>query len=176
MTARVEKTATIAEPFASDEARWQAVVARDSAADGHFYYSVRTTGVFCKPSCAARLALLKNVRFHVTCQDAEAAGFRPCKRCKPTEASLTERHASVIARACRMIEAAEEVPSLDELASSVGMSRYHFHRTFKEQTGLTPKGYATAHRARTRSRTTRKEFNSDPGNLWSRFQLQQSVL
>ncbi|AGA26990.1 bifunctional DNA-binding transcriptional regulator/O6-methylguanine-DNA methyltransferase Ada [Singulisphaera acidiphila] len=147
MTTVVEKSEEIARPFSSDEARWRAVTDRDPAADGHFYFSVRTTGVYCKPSCPARLALRENVRFHATCQNAEAAGFRACKRCKPNEASLTERQASVVARACRTIEEAEEVPSLEELATSVGMSRYHFHRIFKEQTGLTPKGYASAHRA-----------------------------
>ena len=147
MTTVIENTQETMKPFSSDEARWQAVRDRDPAADGLFYFSVRTTGVYCKPSCPARLALRKNVRFHATCQDAEAAGFRACKRCKPTEASLTERHASVVARACRAIEEADEVPSLDELAASVSMSPYHFHRIFKEQTGLTPKGYASAHRA-----------------------------
>ncbi|HEX5380400.1 MAG TPA: Ada metal-binding domain-containing protein, partial [Phenylobacterium sp.] len=70
-----------------DEARWAAVVAKDREADGRFYYSVRTTGVYCRPSCAARLANRSNVAFHLTPADAEAAGFRPCKRCRPTEAS-----------------------------------------------------------------------------------------
>lgn len=121
---------------------------RDPAADGAFVYSVRTTGVYCRPTCAARLALRKNVRFHATCGDAEKAGFRPCKRCTPTGEALTARHVSAVAQACRAIEEAEDVPSLDELASSVGLSSYHFHRIFKKHTGLTPKGYAAANRAR----------------------------
>ena len=148
MTAAPEKTDRISRNYTDDEGRWQAVESRDPAADGAFVYSVRTTGVYCRPTCAARLALRKNVRFHATCQEAEKAGFRPCKRCKPAGESLTERHASAVAQACRAIEEADEVPSLDELASLVGMSRYYFHRVFKACTGLTPKGYAAAHRSR----------------------------
>src|SRR4051794_30396302 len=79
--------------FSTDEERWQAVQSRDAAADGAFVYSVRTTGVYCRPNCTARPALRKNVRFHATCQDAERAGFRACKRCKPQEASLVHRQA-----------------------------------------------------------------------------------
>jgi AraC family transcriptional regulator of adaptative response/methylated-DNA-[protein]-cysteine methyltransferase len=148
MTATPEKTDRIPQSFSDDEGRWQAVVNRDPAADGVFFYSVRTTGVYCRPTCAAKLALRKNVRFHATCQDAEKAGFRPCKRCKPTEESLAARHASAVAQACRIIEEADDMPSLDDLASSIGMSSYYFHRVFKTHTGLTPKGYASAHRSR----------------------------
>ena len=78
-------------PFATDQQRWQALVDRDPAADGIFYYSVKTTGIYCRPTCPSRLARRENVRFHATCQAAERAGFRPCKRCRPTEASLRER-------------------------------------------------------------------------------------
>src|SRR4029077_10958099 len=94
-------------PFAGDEQRWAAVVRRDPAADGEFYYAVRTTGVYCRPSCAARLARHENVSFHLTRQAAERAGFRPCKRCKPDQAALAEQYAATVARACRTIEAAE---------------------------------------------------------------------
>jgi AraC family transcriptional regulator of adaptative response/methylated-DNA-[protein]-cysteine methyltransferase len=132
--------------FATDEARWAALAAKDRAADDAFFYSVRTTGVYCRPSCAARPARRENVAFHATTAEAQAAGFRPCKRCKPDEASMTERHAAVIAEACRTIEAAEEVPSLAALARLAGMSRYHFHRLFKAATGVTPKAYADQHR------------------------------
>lgn len=134
--------------FSTDEERWQAVQSRDTAADGTFVYSVRTTGVYCRPNCAARPALRKNVRFHATCQDAERAGFRACKRCKPKSASQSQRHAIAIAQACRLIEESEEALSLDDLASAVGLSRHHFHRLFKAQTGLTPKSYATGQLAR----------------------------
>jgi len=135
-------------PFSCDEERWEAVKRRDRGADGVFYYSVRTTGVYCRPSCAARQARRENVRFHASCAEAERAGFRPCKRCRPTEAAAAERQAAMVARSCRLIEEAEEMPALDALARSTGMSRFHFHRTFKAVTGLTPKAYAAAHRAR----------------------------
>jgi AraC family transcriptional regulator of adaptative response/methylated-DNA-[protein]-cysteine methyltransferase len=133
--------------FADDEARWQAVVRRDRAADSAFCYSVLTTGVYCRPSCASRLARRENVAFHETCEDAAAAGFRPCQRCRPNEAPLGERHAAEVAHACRLIEEAEEPPSLDALASAAGMSRFHFHRVFRAIAGVTPKAYAAARRA-----------------------------
>src|SRR5262249_33171577 len=131
-----------------EDTRWGAVVARDSAADGQFVYSVKTTGVYCRPSCAARLAKPENVQFHRTCADAERAGFRPCKRCKPDQASLTQQHAATVAELCRFIEQAEEAPCLDELAKRAGLSTYRLHRVFKALTGVTPKAYAAAHRAR----------------------------
>ena len=134
-------------PFATDEARWQAVVRRDPAAEGAFFYSVKTTGVYCRPVCPSRPALRKNVQFHDTTQAAERAGFRPCKRCRPNEESLPQRHASIVTQACRFIEEAEESPNLQQLADAVGSSAYHLHRIFKAQTGLTPKQYAAAHRA-----------------------------
>lgn len=133
--------------YATAAQRWAAVQRRDRAADGHFYYSVATTGVYCRPSCAARLALRKNVAFHDTGADAERAGFRPCKRCKPDRAA-DAGHAAAIAAACRTVEQAEEMPSLDALAGEAGLSRFHFHRLFKAATGLTPRQYAAAHRAK----------------------------
>jgi AraC family transcriptional regulator, regulatory protein of adaptative response / methylated-DNA-[protein]-cysteine methyltransferase len=144
--------------FVTADERWAAVVRRDAAADGRFYYSVRTTGVYCRPSCAARRARRENVAFHATCAEAEAAGFRPCKRCRPNEAALAERQAAAVAGACRLIEQAEEAPSLDALARSAGLSRFHFHRVFKAVTGVTPKAYADAHRARrVRDELTQRE-------------------
>lgn len=127
--------------------RWAAVVARDPAADGKFFYSVRTTGVYCRPSCAARRARPENVRFHATSAEAEQAGFRPCKRCRPDEPPRAARHAEKIAGICRRIEAAGTPPSLAELARHAGLSPHHFHRVFKAVTGLTPGAYAAAHRA-----------------------------
>ncbi len=133
--------------FSTDEERWAAVVRRDSAADGIFYYSVRTTGVYCRPSCASRAALRKNVGFHASCEEAEQAGFRACKRCRPNAPGLAEQHAAGVARACRLIEGSAEMPNLDALAQAAGMSRFHFHRVFKRVTGVTPKAYGTARRA-----------------------------
>src|SRR5712691_3153483 len=134
-------------PVSNDDDRWAAVVRRDGRADGQFYYAVRTTGVYCRPSCAARPARRENVQFHPTGEDAERAGFRPCKRCRPNEPPLGERRAAAVAKACRAIQAAEDIPNLDALATSAGMSRFHFHRVFKTLTGVTPKAYAAAHRA-----------------------------
>jgi AraC family transcriptional regulator of adaptative response/methylated-DNA-[protein]-cysteine methyltransferase len=130
----------------SDPARWAAVIARDKAFDGRFCTAVVTTGIYCRPSCPARRPKRENVRFYATCAAAEAAGFRPCKRCKPNELPLAHEHASKVARACRLIERAEQEPKLDVLAEAAGLSPYHFHRVFKAVTGVTPKAYATAHR------------------------------
>jgi len=128
--------------------RWALVVARDTSADGQFYYAVRTTGVYCKPSCAARPARPENVQFHNTREEAEQAGFRPCKRCKPDQAPLAEQHAAKVTEVCRLIESAEEMPNLEQLAAHAGLSIYHFHRVFKSVAGLTPKAYAAAYRAK----------------------------
>ncbi|WP_338767213.1 bifunctional DNA-binding transcriptional regulator/O6-methylguanine-DNA methyltransferase Ada [Massilia sp. METH4] len=133
-------------PYDSDEARWAAVQRRDRAADGQFYYSVRTTGVYCRPSCGARPALRANVAFHASTADAEQAGFRPCRRCKPDQPPLAERHAALVAEACRLIDAAEGEPDLATLAAASGVSPFHLHRIFKAQTGITPKAYAAARR------------------------------
>jgi AraC family transcriptional regulator of adaptative response/methylated-DNA-[protein]-cysteine methyltransferase len=133
--------------FSTDDERWAAVQARSLDADGIFYYSVRTTGVYCQPSCPSRGARRVNVAFHASREDAEAAGFRPCLRCKPDQPPLAERQAAAVAQACRLIEAALEEPDLETLARACGMSRFHFHRVFKAHTGITPKAYAAARRA-----------------------------
>lgn len=132
----------------TDDDCWTAVAARDRSAEGDFVYSVDTTGVYCRPGCPSRLPRRENVRFHVNAAAAERAGFRPCKRCRPDEASLAARNAAIVAKACRLIETAEETPDLDRLAETAGLSRFHFHRIFKGITGVTPKAYGDAHRAR----------------------------
>jgi len=128
--------------------RWAAVLARDPAADGQFVYAVRTTGVYCRPSCPSRRARPENVVFHATPADAQRAGFRPCQRCRPDEASLAAQHAAIVAELCRFIDGAEALPTLAELARRAGLSSYHLHRVFKAVTGLTPRAYARAQRAR----------------------------
>ncbi len=133
--------------FRGDEARWAAVLDRDPSAEGAFLYSVATTGVYCRPGCPSRRPRREHVRFHASCEEAEKAGFRACRRCRPNGPSLAERHASAVATACRLIETAEESPSLDTLAKTAGMSRFHFHRVFKAATGCTPQVYAAARRA-----------------------------
>ena len=132
---------------ARDEERWRAVVEKDRNADSEFFYSVKTTGVYCRPSCSARTPRRENVAFHESREAAEQAGFRPCKRCRPNGPVLAEKHAAIVATACRAMEGAEELPDLRSLASSVGMSRFHFHRIFKAATGLTPRAYAAARRS-----------------------------
>ena len=131
-----------------DDPRWQAVVARDVKSDGQFFYSVRTTGVYCRPSCAARIPRPEHVAFHATAADAQHAGFRPCLRCKPDEPSLAARHAALVAQVCRTLESSEQMPTLAELAQRAQLSTFHLHRVFKAVTGLTPKAYAGARRAK----------------------------
>lgn len=146
MTRMMENAPPYREPALDNDLCWAAVAARDGSFDGRFYYSVATTGVYCRPSCPSRQARRENVRFHATRGEAEAAGFRPCKRCKPDLVSLQERYVRTVALACRLIETAEEPPALERLAGAVGLSPYHFHRVFKAVAGVTPKAYATAHR------------------------------
>ena len=128
--------------------RWAALLARDPAAEGAFVYSVATTGVYCRPTCPSRRPKPENVAFFASSAEAERAGFRPCQRCRPNEPPAAERHAALVAEACRRIEKADTAPSLDALAAKAGLSPSHFHRLFKSITGLTPKAYAAAHRAK----------------------------
>jgi AraC family transcriptional regulator, regulatory protein of adaptative response / methylated-DNA-[protein]-cysteine methyltransferase len=137
----VEKAAVELDP------RWARVLARDRSADGKLWYSVATTGVYCRPSCPSRAANPGNVGLHDSLTEAKATGFRPCKRCNPDGPSADVENAAIIARACRLIEGSEEVPSLTGLAKAVNLSTGYFHRLFKSITGLTPKDYAEAHQA-----------------------------
>ncbi|HET9959876.1 MAG TPA: bifunctional DNA-binding transcriptional regulator/O6-methylguanine-DNA methyltransferase Ada [Polyangiaceae bacterium] len=130
-----------------DAERWQALRRRDPALDGQFWYAVSTTGIYCRPSCSSRLPRRENVQFYAAPQDAERAGFRACKRCKPSALSPAREHAALVARACQLIDQAEQLPPLEVLAAEVGLSRFHFHRVFKSVTSLTPKAYADAKRA-----------------------------
>lgn len=132
----------------ADDPRWTRIVTRDKTADGHLWYSVATTGVYCRPSCPSRIANPKNVQLHDTLASARATGFRPCRRCNPDEPSFDAKNAALVAKACRIIEQSEEGPSLDALAGAIGRSSSYFHRVFKAATGLTPKEYAAGHRAK----------------------------
>lgn len=134
--------------FDDDQARLAAVRRRDQAADGHFLYSVATTGVYCRPSCAARPALERNLAFHADPAAAARAGFRPCLRCRPDEPPRAEREAALVTAACRRIEAAESPPDLASLAEAAGCSPFHFHRMFRRIAGVTPRAYAAAARQR----------------------------
>jgi len=128
------------------EACWTAVENRDATADGSFYYGVRTTGVYCRPACASRRPLRANTVFFETTAAAEEAGLRACKRCRPTEPSMASRHLSAIEKACALLRTSETIPSLGELADAACISRFHFHRVFKQITGVTPREYARSHR------------------------------
>jgi AraC family transcriptional regulator of adaptative response/methylated-DNA-[protein]-cysteine methyltransferase len=132
----------------ASDPRWAQVVARDKSADGKLWYSVATTGIYCRPSCPSRTANPRNVTLHDTLESARATGCRPCRRCNPEGASREAGNAALVEQACRLIEASDEPISLDDLAAAVELSPAHFHRLFKAQTGLTPKAYAGAHRAR----------------------------
>jgi AraC family transcriptional regulator, regulatory protein of adaptative response / methylated-DNA-[protein]-cysteine methyltransferase len=133
---------------AQSDPRWASVLARSAAADGSFFYSVKTTGVYCRPSCPSRRARPENVSFHATRQEAEAAGFRACKRCKPNQPSLLEERTAMVTDSCRFIESAAEAPRLEQLAARAGVSSFYFHRVFRAITGLTPRAYAAAHRGK----------------------------
>ncbi|HEV7307860.1 bifunctional DNA-binding transcriptional regulator/O6-methylguanine-DNA methyltransferase Ada [Ensifer sp.] len=138
----------VSRPSVADDPRWTRVVTRDRSADGQFWYSVATTGIYCRPSCPSRTANPKNVALHDTIDSARATGFRPCRRCNPEGHSLECENAARVAQACRIIEESDEEPSLEELAEAVSRSPSYFHRMFKASVGLTPKAYAAGHRAK----------------------------
>ena len=131
----------------TNDPRWARILARDKNADGSFWYSVATTGVYCRPSCPSRHANPKNVRLHESVEAAQAAGFRACRRCNPGGLSIEVANAEIVTKACRLIDEAAEPLSLAQVAESVELSPHYFHRLFKKATGLTPKAYAAAGRA-----------------------------
>jgi AraC family transcriptional regulator of adaptative response/methylated-DNA-[protein]-cysteine methyltransferase len=134
-------------PSTENDPRWARIVARDRTADGKFWYSVVTTGVYCRPSCPSRGAKAQNVGLHDTLAEAKASGCRPCKRCNPDGPSPDAQNAAIVASVCRLIEQSEKSLSLADLSQAAGRSPRYFHRLFKAATGLTPKAYAAAHQA-----------------------------
>lgn len=128
----------------SDDAAWAAVIGRDRTMDGRFVTGVLTTGIYCRPSCAARHPKRENVRFFGTGAEARDFGLRPCLRCKPDDVT---REAEALERVFALLEEAETPPSLAELADAAGYSPHHFHRLFKRATGVTPADYARGKRA-----------------------------
>ncbi|WP_019831989.1 bifunctional DNA-binding transcriptional regulator/O6-methylguanine-DNA methyltransferase Ada [Sphingomonas sp. PR090111-T3T-6A] len=137
-----------------DEERWAAVLRRDRAMDGRFVTGVLSTGIYCRPSCAARHPRRENVRFFADGAAAREAGLRPCLRCKPDEVA---RDAEGVARAVALIERAEAPPTLDEMAAEAGYAPHHFHRLFRKRTGVTPAAYARGVRARRMEQALRQE-------------------
>ena len=142
-----------------DPARWDAVLARDAAHDGHFVYAVSSTGVSCRPSCPSRRPRAANVRFFARPVDAERAGFRSCRRCRPRELGTADPLAAVVRDACRQIEAADTPPSLEELARAAGLSQQHLQRAFRRLVGISPHAYAQGRRTE-RLRTALRAGNS----------------
>lgn len=127
---------------------WEAFAKRDKAADGQFVAAVLTTGVYCRPGCPSRLPRRENVRFFAASEEAERAGFRPCKRCNPAGISMEERLTGAVAKASELIEAAGGTPDFTAIAKAVGLSRHHLHRAFKQTTGVTPGAYFRSLRER----------------------------
>lgn len=127
------------------DAAWAAFIARDRHSDGRFVGAVRSTGIYCRPSCPARHPRREHVTFYADGEAARAAGYRACLRCKPDEVA---RDRVAVARAVELIEGAEEPMPLEALAEQVGYAPHHFHRLFKRATGVTPAAYARGLRAR----------------------------
>ena len=169
--------------FNTNDTRWRAVCENNSDADTIFYYAVITTGIYCRPSCNSRLPNRDNVEYFTTCDDAERAGYRACKRCKPTTISKAEETTQKIIRACRIIEKSEHSIKLDDLAKQVGISPYHFHRLFKKIVGITPKQYSSRHQAgrfqtnlRTSSSVTDAIYSSGYGSSASAYDKKRNQL
>jgi AraC family transcriptional regulator of adaptative response/methylated-DNA-[protein]-cysteine methyltransferase len=132
----------------NDDIRWQAVIARDRRADGEFVYAVRSTGVYCRPSCASRRPRREMVTFFEDAARAELAGFRACRRCRPRDAAAQDPWVDKIRRACVYLANVEGRPSLATLARRLGGSPYHVQRNFKRLVGVTPREFADAVRLR----------------------------
>lgn len=130
--------------FTTEEERWQAVLDRAPSADGLFYYAVKTTRIYCRPTCPSRRPKRENVAFYDTTLEAENADFRACKRCHPNEVS---QRSQIIARLIELLETVEPTPTLAQLGEAVAMSPYYVQRIFKAATGLSPKQYAKALKA-----------------------------
>lgn len=131
-------------PEQTEESRWQAVLRRDAAADGSFWYAVRSTGVYCRPACPSRRPGRENVTFYESPVAAEQAGYRPCRRCRPGEATAEQQ---VVVQVRQLIETSDTLPTLADLGEAAGLSPSHLQRLFKRATGLSPRQYAAAWRA-----------------------------
>ncbi len=135
---------TLNRHYVDDDARWRAVLARDPAADGHFYYGVTSTRIYCRPTCPARRPRREYVRFFEMPEAAENEGFRACRRCQPTLVSAEQQ---IVARVLDLLDTTETTPSLSALAELVDLHPTHLQRVFRRFTGLSPRAYAAARRA-----------------------------
>lgn len=130
-----------------EEERWQAVLRRDGGCDGRFVYAVRSTGIYCRPSCPARRPRREMVEFYASPEEAERAGYRPCRRCRPDGATPAEPNLDLVGAICRYLdEAREPAPTLADLGRRFGLSPSHLQRTFKRIVGVSPRQYAAARR------------------------------
>ncbi|HEX8136464.1 MAG TPA: bifunctional DNA-binding transcriptional regulator/O6-methylguanine-DNA methyltransferase Ada [Pyrinomonadaceae bacterium] len=153
-------------PTMDEETRWQAVAAREAAFDRVFFYGVHSTGIYCKPSCPSRRPRRTQVVFFDSTEQAEAARFRPCRRCRPAHGPKRDAQAEMVERACRLIEAsATGAPSLAELGARLGVSRYYLQRTFKKLLGVSPRQYALAQRV-SQFKTRIREGESVTGAMY----------
>ncbi len=130
--------------YTTDSQRWQAVKDKDKNATPAFYYAVKTTGIYCVPGCASRRPKQENVEYFESTSLAVSAGYRACKRCRPDDPAHAGIDSDRVVTVCRIIEQAEEPPSLDDLATTVNLSPSHFQRLFTEHVGVSPKVYAQA--------------------------------
>ncbi|KAL5121331.1 hypothetical protein ACEQ8H_000799 [Pleosporales sp. CAS-2024a] len=154
--------------YSTDAARWRALRIRDAEANGQFVYSVRTTNIYCRPTCPARLARRANIGFFKTALEAEADGYRACKRCKPNTV-VQDPQERAVAKACMLIDEAVKNSDpksfrLQELAKNVGLTPRYLHKIFKDKTGMTPKEWANARTTPQTSCTTSPDANANPIN------------
>lgn len=154
--------------YSTEAARWAAIRTRDPDADGHFVYTVKTTKIFCRPTCNARLARQANIGYAETAADAYAAGFRACKRCKPELNSYVPLADQSIKKVRQLLEDLPNdapLPKLEVLAAKAGLTKYHFHRTFKKATGTTPREYALQRRQHRMSQTSPQPIASGESTI-----------
>ena len=167
-----------------DDLKWRAIIARDASYDGAFIYGVKSTLVYCKPTCPSRRPLRSSVVFFATVDEATRNGFRECRRCGSERDTRSEAQIQLIQEACRLIEACiDQPPTLDDLASQLGVSAFHLQRVFKRTAGVTPKQYASAlrlQRFKTHVRTgrdvTESMYSAGYGSSRSLYEQSDALL
>jgi methylphosphotriester-DNA--protein-cysteine methyltransferase len=167
--------------YTTDAARWRALATRDANANGHFFYSVKSTQIYCRPTCPARLARRANISFQKTIAEAEALGFRACKRCKPN-ADNEDPQDKAVAKACSYIEDTaregnSKVMKLHDLAKRVGLTPRYFHKIFKDKTGVTPREYTNIVAAQQSNSCASSGSGSTPSDVesfdWDSFDISE---
>jgi AraC family transcriptional regulator of adaptative response/methylated-DNA-[protein]-cysteine methyltransferase len=146
MAANAKRSADAGGQVADDETLWRAVLKRDATFDGTIFFAVRSTGIYCRPSCPARRPRREQVVFFQIPEAAERAGFRSCRRCRPHSTAMNDPQVEMVRQACRYIESQDQLPTLENLSEHTGVSPYHLQRVFKRVAGITPRQYAEANR------------------------------